>query len=594
MQRLSPLSNFLRPAAARALLAGMLAAITLCLPAPLRAAMVLVPVVPTGLSSPVFVTHAGDGSNRLFIEEQGGMIKVLQPAASTPSVFLDIHTRVLSGGERGLLGLAFHPAYAANGRFFVYYTRTPDGALVIAEYHVSANPDVADTAETVLLTIPHPTNTNHDGGMLAFGPDGYLYIGVGDGGSGNDPPNNAQNINALLGKILRIDVDHPDPGNGTAYSSPADNPYFGPTAGRDEIFAIGWRNPWRFSFDRAAPHPLWVGDVGQDTREEVDTPVVKGGNYGWRVYEGNACTGNDPALCVPANYIFPVLDYTHAGGRCAVTGGYVYRGTQGALVPGTYVYGDYCTGEILTWNGAAQTVRLNTTMNISSFGEDEQGELYVVDHNGAVSRIGSDTPCTVGIAPDVRFVNAAGGTGSVTVTVGAGCGWSATANAAWLHVTSGATGSGGGTVGYSIDSMGASTARAGTLTIAGATFTVNQGDAFLDVDASGATTRYDALTDGLLAIRYLFGFTGTTLTGGVLGPTATRTDPATVAAYLDGIRPALDIDGNGTADALTDGLLLLRYLFGLRGPALIAGVVNAQGTRQGAPAIEAWIQSLLP
>src|SRR5207249_4863737 len=201
------------------------------------------------------------------------------------------------------------------------------GALVLAEYTVSANPDVANGAsERVFLIIPHPGQANHNGGMLAFGPDGYLYLGPGDGGSGNDPPNNAQNTNVLLGKILRIDVDHPDAVAGTLYSAPPDNPFVN-TAGRDEIYALGMRNPWRFSFDRWTGQ-LWVGDVGQSAREEVDTPIVKGGNYGWRVYEGTVCTNIDPALCNLANYLFPVLEYAHTGGRCATVGGYVYRRTQ--------------------------------------------------------------------------------------------------------------------------------------------------------------------------------------------------------------------------------------------------------------------------
>ena len=195
---------------------------------------------------------------------------------------------------------------------------------------------MADTTEQILLTIPHPTNTNHNGGMLAFGPDHYLYNGVGDGGSANDPPNNAQNIDVLLGKVLRIDVDHPDPIAGTPYSSPADNPFVN-APGRDEIFAFGFRNPWRFSFDRVTG-VQWVGDVGQSAREEVDMPIVKGGNYGWHVYEGFFCTNNDPSLCNPANYTFPIFDYTHSNGRCSITGGYVYRGSQGALPVGTYVY----------------------------------------------------------------------------------------------------------------------------------------------------------------------------------------------------------------------------------------------------------------
>ena len=369
-------------------------------------------------------------------------------------------------------GLAFHPQYATNARFFVYYTRTDDGTIVIAEYGVSSNPNVANPTETILLTIPHPINANHNGGMLAFGSDTFLYAGVGDGGSGNDPPNNAQNINTLLGKILRIDVDHPDTVAGTAYSSPSDNPYFGAIPGRDEIFSIGWRNPWRFSFDRLT-QKQWVADVGQGAREEVDTPIVKGGNYGWRIYEGTQCTGNDPLLCNPGNYIFPIFDYTHSGGRCSITGGYVYRGAQGALPQGTYVYGDYCSGEILAWDGATQSVLLDTTMNISSFGEDEAGEVYVVNLGGSLSRIAA-VGCTYDIAPASQSFGAGGGTGSVSVAAGAGCAWGATASAPWVHITSDASGSGNGTVGYSVDANTSTSSRSTNLTIAGKTFTVRQ------------------------------------------------------------------------------------------------------------------------
>ena len=447
---------------------GLLAAALLCLSCPLLAAIQLVPVVSSGLSSPVFVGNAGDGTNRLFILEQGGVIRVLQPGSSTPTAFLDLHTKVVAGGEQGLLGLAFHPQYAANGRFFVYYTRAGDGTIVIAEYKVSGNPNVADPAETVLLTIPHPTNTNHNGGMLAFGPDGYLYVGVGDGGGGNDVPNNAQNINLLLGKILRIDVSVPH-----TYSSPSSNPFFGATPGRDEIFAYGMRNPWRFGFDRFTG-AQWVADVGQGAREEVDTPIVSGGNYGWRVFEGFACTNNDPTLCAsPQNYVFPVFDYLHSGGRCSITGGYVYRGAQGAVPSGTYIYGDYCSGEIMY--GAAQSVLLDTTQNISSFGEDEEGELYVVNLGGTVSKIVSTTPCTYGIAPSSQTVVAGGGSGSVAVTTGAGCAWTAASNAAWITITSSASGIGGGTVLYAVAPYtGHRKNRNGTMTIAGQTFSVKQ------------------------------------------------------------------------------------------------------------------------
>jgi Glucose / Sorbosone dehydrogenase len=366
------------------------AALILAVTAPPAAAQQLLPVV-SGLSQPVFVGHAGDGSNRLFVVERAGVIKVLQPGASTPTVFLDIHTRVLSNGsEQGLLGLAFHPSYESNGRFFVFYTRTA-GEIVIAEYHIGPNPNVADLAETILLTIPHPGFSNHNGGMLAVDHENYLRAGVGDGGNGNDPPNNAQNLGTLLGKILRIDID-PAPGTGP-YAIPANNPFVGTPGARPEIFAYGMRNPWRFSFDRVT-HDQWVADVGQGAREEVDTPIVSGGNYGWRVFEGFSCTGIDLALCGGSGYIAPLFEYTHSGGRCSITGGYVYRGSQHAVAGGTYIYGDYCTGEIFGWDGASQRLLIDTASNISSFGEDESGELYVVGLGGTVHKIVSSPPVT--------------------------------------------------------------------------------------------------------------------------------------------------------------------------------------------------------
>jgi hypothetical protein len=408
------------------------------------ASAVLVSVV-SGLIQPVFVGHAGDGTNRLFIVEQPGTIRVLEPGSATPSTFLDVRQKVLSGGEEGLLGLAFHPQYASNRRFFIYYTRPGDGAIVIAEYRASpSNPGTADPSETILLTIPHPTFANHNGGMMAFGPDGMLYIGVGDGGSGNDPPNNAQNIEMLLGKILRINVNQPDGAAGTPYSAPPDNPFVG-RAGRDEIFAVGLRNPWRFSFDRLTGQQ-WVGDVGQDALEEVDTPIVKGGNYGWRVFEGFQCTHIDPTLCSPGNYLPPVLDYAHVNGRCSITGGYVYRGALNALQTGTYVYGDYCTGEIFTWNGAVQTLLFDTPMNISSFGEDQAGELYVVDiTGGAISRLAPDPPCAFSVSPASVTLKPGA---STTLSVGAApnCSWTALSQAPWITITAGGSGSGPGTV----------------------------------------------------------------------------------------------------------------------------------------------------
>ena len=468
-------------------LAAATIAVALLILSPRLAAELQLQVVASGLSSPLFVGHAGDGSGRLFIVERAGIIRVLQPggAPTSSTVFLDIRSRVQSGGEQGLLGLAFHPAYETNGRFFVFYTRPADGTLVIAEYGVSGNPDVAGSTETVLLTIPHPGQTNHNGGMLAFGPDGYLYIGVGDGGSGNDPPNNAQNLGVLLGKILRIDVDVP----GALYESPSTNPFVGNPNAQPEIFAYGFRNPWRFAFDRSL-HDLWVADVGQGTLEEVDTPIVSGGNYGWRVFEGSECTGNDPDKCDDPGFLPPIFDYAHSGGRCSVTGGYVYRGARGAVPAGTYVFGDFCSGEIFGFNGVLPfSVLLDTTMSISSFGEDEAGELYVVSLDGTVSRLVSSVPCTFDLSPDGQSFSAAGGADTVSVSAGAGCAWSAGSNASWIGVISGTPGSGNGTVGYSVDPNLSSTARTGTMTIAGLSFTITQDGAPASCSFSIAPTR---------------------------------------------------------------------------------------------------------
>lgn len=343
----------------------------------------------SGLSSPVYITNSHDGTNRLFIIEKPGRIRVAQPGADTTSVFLDISSSVLSSGsEQGLLGLAFHPQFATNRRFFVDYTRRSDGATVIAEYHASQlNPNAADANETVLLVIAQPF-ANHNGGMIEFGPDGFLYIGMGDGGSANDPGNRAQNTGELLGKILRIDVDHRE--GSQAYSSPSDNPFSGATPGRDEIYAYGLRNPWRFSFDRATGE-LYAADVGQGAREEIDI-ITRGGNYGWRVMEGNSCTNNDPALCNPSHFIAPIAEYNHSNQRCSITGGYVYRGTQSSLPLAAYVYGDFCTGEIFLLSGNQSSLLMNTNLSISSFGEDEAGEIYVVSLGGTIHRFINTNP----------------------------------------------------------------------------------------------------------------------------------------------------------------------------------------------------------
>jgi glucose/arabinose dehydrogenase len=344
----------------------------------------LEPVVASGLLNPLYVTNAHDGSGRLFIVEQAGRIRVLQPGSTAPAVFLDIRSKILAGGERGLLGLAFHPRFPSDRRFFLNYTRTGDGATVVSEYRVSASdPNVADPAETIILVIPQPY-ANHNGGMIEFGPDRLLYIGMGDGGSGNDPENRAQNLNDLLGKMLRIDIDRPESPS-VLYTSPSSNPFFGPIEGRDEIYATGLRNPWRFSFDRATGQ-LYAGDVGQNIVEEVDI-ITLGGNYGWRVFEGTRC---NIAPCNAGSFISPITEYAHtpgSQGRCSVTGGYVYRGTRQSLPLGAYVYADYCSGEIFVLSGGAPSVLLDTNLSISSFGEDESGEIYVVAMEGSVFRI---------------------------------------------------------------------------------------------------------------------------------------------------------------------------------------------------------------
>ena len=348
-----------------------------------RERIALVPIVKGNLEHPLFLTHAGDGTARLFIVEQPGRIRILDQGVLIPNPFLDITDRVLSGGERGLLGLAFHRDFLRNGRLFVNYTRKPDGATVVAEYRRDSSPHEASREERILLVVSQPY-ANHNGGMMAFGPDGYLYIGLGDGGSGGDPENFAQNPNELLGKILRIDVDHGDP-----YGIPSDNP-FAMRGGRPEIYATGLRNPWRFSFD-SKTGDLWAADVGQKKWEEVDL-IDRGGNYGWRVMEGSHCYA--PAFfCETKQFIAPVLEYGHDNGRCSITGGYVYRGRTASLV-GRYLYGDYCSGEIFLLSktqegtlGQTPDVALKAPFRISSFGEDETGELYVLDHAGGVYRI---------------------------------------------------------------------------------------------------------------------------------------------------------------------------------------------------------------
>jgi glucose/arabinose dehydrogenase len=341
-----------------------------------RDALRLEPVV-EGLEDPVFVTHAGDGSGRLFVVEQAGRVLIVDRGELQAEPFLDIGDDVLAGGERGLLGLAFHPDYAENGRYFVHYTRADDGASVVAEFRVSRDPNRSRRAGRVLLTVGQPFS-NHNGGMIAFGPDGFLYIGLGDGGSAGDPGNRAQDPDVLLGKILRIDVDGRRP-----YAIPEDNP-FAAGGGRPEIYALGLRNPWRFSFDRRSGR-LFAGDVGQREREEIDV-IRSGRNYGWRILEGSRCF-EPPEDCDRSGLKLPRTEYGHQRDRCSVTGGYFYRGRDVPGLARTYVFGDYCSGEIFGLRLGERSLLLDTDLAISSFGEDEAGELYVVDHGGTIYRI---------------------------------------------------------------------------------------------------------------------------------------------------------------------------------------------------------------
>ena len=347
--------------------------------------LALEPVIADGLRHPVYVTHAGDGSGRLFVVEQAGRIRIVQPVASPRgeqgrlmgAPFLDITERVRYGGEQGLLGLAFHPSYKTNGRFVVNYVRRSDGSTVIAEFRASSDPDRSQSTETQLLVVAQPY-PNHKGGMVEFGPDGFLYVGLGDGGSAGDPENRGQNTMELLGKLLRIDVDH-----GKPYAIPNDNPFAG-GGGRPEIFAYGLRNPWRFSFDRQTGE-LWAADVGQNAWEEIDV-VKRGGNYGWRVMEGTHCFLPRDG-CVRDGLIPPVAEYGHDKGRCSITGGYVYRGSRLPALRGAYLYGDFCSGEIFAFSEGAQRTLLLSGLRIASFGQDQDGELYVVGHGGTIHRI---------------------------------------------------------------------------------------------------------------------------------------------------------------------------------------------------------------
>ena len=355
-----------------------------------------VPIITSGLSDPIGITNAGDGTGRLFILEQQGRIRIWTGSALLTTPFLNIVSLTgcpTSCGERGLLGLAFHPSYETNGFFYVYYTRSSDGAITVARYHVSTNPNVADAASAlVLLTIPHPRG-NHNGGNLAFGPDGFLYMGTGDGGDGGDPDENGQNNTTLLGKLLRIDVNGTSTTPPRNYAIPPDNPFAGATPGADEVWAYGLRNPWRFSFDRLTGD-LLIGDVGQGAWEEIDfqaAGAAGGRNYGWDCREGaHAFTdtnGDMNAGCPgPVPFTEPVMEYSHSLG-CSVTGGFVSRNLPSHSMYGNYFFGDFCSGRI--WRGVpgapgtfTRTDVSDTAFGITSFGEDENGRMYLTDSSG--------------------------------------------------------------------------------------------------------------------------------------------------------------------------------------------------------------------
>ncbi len=362
-------------------------------PPPAPGSIVALQAVATGFSAPLYVASPPGDAARLFVVEQGGRIWIVKDGARLAAPFLDISTRLGNdSGEQGLLGLAFHPNYAENGAFFVNYINE-DLDTRIARYTVSsADPDLADAdSEVILLEVEQPF-ANHNGGMLAFGPnDGYLYIALGDGGSGNDPNNNGQNLGTLLGKILRIDVDTGDP-----YGIPAENPFVGNTAARPEIWAYGLRNPWRFSFDRANGD-LYIGDVGQSTREEIDFQPADspgGENYGWRNREGSICRPGEEVCDLPGA-VDPIHDYDKLITQ-SITGGYVYRGADIPALQGAYLFADYTSAEVWSfrYDGTALSefqaqpaLTPPGSSRIPSFGEDTDGELYVIDYRGTVYRI---------------------------------------------------------------------------------------------------------------------------------------------------------------------------------------------------------------
>jgi len=344
------------------------------------------------LASPVYAISPPGDTLRLFVVEQAGRVRVLRRDTLLATPFLDLRGKITSGGERGLLSLAFHPQYAANGRFYVYFTDSNGDIRIVRYLRSAADSNVADalSADTV-LAVPHPGQSNHNGGQLQFGPDGKLYAGLGDGGGGGDPAGNGQNKHALLGKLLRLDVD-----GASGYTVPANNPFVGDTSAAPEIWAWGLRNPWRFTFDRSTSD-LYIADVGQGSWEEVDVqPAASTGgvNYGWNVMEGLHCYPPGTTSCNQTGLTLPLIEYDHGAG-CSITGGYVYRGTKVAALSGYYLYSDYCTPFVRSFKYAGGvatqshdwTQQLDPGGNVSSFAQDQRGELYIITLGGSLYRI---------------------------------------------------------------------------------------------------------------------------------------------------------------------------------------------------------------
>jgi hypothetical protein len=495
-------------------------------------------LVASGFASPVGIVNARDSSNRLFIIEQAGDIKIYDGTQVLATPFLNIASRVLSGSERGLLGLAFDANYASNGFFYVFYTSQPAGEVTISRYTVTANPNVADpNSELILKTQVHSEFSNHNGGSLLFGPDGCLYAGIGDGGSGGDPNNNGQNLNTLLAKIIRI-----SPSDGTACTAAPGNPFLGIPNVRDEIWALGVRNPWRITFDRQTGD-LLIADVGQNTREEVDfQPAgVSGRNYCWRRKEGTF-TFDASVACTAGTPTDPVLEYDHSAGKCSITGGYRYRGSRIPDVIGTYFYGDFCTGQIwgATESGGVWTSKqlFDTTFSISTFGEDESGEVYVADLSGGTiyrlidTRGGTTTALTSAPNPSVfgqsvtftaTVTPAAAGTPTGTVTfkesattLGTGTLSNGTASFSTAALNVG---------GHTITSVYGGDANFAVSTSPGFVQTVNQG-----ADATAVTANPNPSTSGQ-SVTFTATVTPTAPAAGVPGGTVTFKDgPTTLGA----------------------------------------------------------------